>query len=105
MRNRGRNLWMPKLREAEQCASCPFREGNDKAFGGIVRALKKHAGMDEDEGNTVAEARAMAHMDVIGPDGRGDFVCHATAYGPEMRLRASSEHRQCPGATALYKSV
>lgn len=30
----GRQLFLPKYRElAEQCASCPFKDGNDKEWG------------------------------------------------------------------------
>lgn len=100
-----RDAWRPKRKETEQCASCPFRDGNNKEFGAVVRALKKAAGMDPDKGNTVHQARMMVHMDVVGPGGRGDFVCHATAYGPEMKPRDPSEHRQCPGATAAYRKA
>jgi hypothetical protein len=36
---------------------------------------------------------------------RGDFVCHHTAYeGEGMELKTRSQHRQCPGATAWYKT-
>ena len=98
-----RDLWKPKRPEAKQCAGCPFRVGNDKEFGAIVRALKKKAGVTI--GATVQQARAAVYMDVIGPGGSGDFICHSTAYGPGMELRHPSEHRQCPGASELWKKA
>lgn len=100
-----RSLWRPRLEEAKQCASCPFRDDNDKEFGAIVRAIKKASGMPPEHGASVSEARVAVRLDVIGPGGRGDFVCHATAYGPGMKLRAKSDHRQCPGASKAWKKV
>jgi hypothetical protein len=99
---------MPKRSEAKQCASCPFKQGNDKEFGSIVTALRKKADaigmsippLDEE---TVDQARAAVIFDVIGPGGTGDFACHATVYGPGMEIRPESEWRQCPGASEIWR--
>lgn len=99
-----RALWRPKRREAEQCASCPFLDGNNKEFSAVVNAIKTAAGMELKEGQDVAGARRSVRLEVLGRNGQGDFICHATAYGPGMKLRDPSEFRQCPGATAAWKN-
>jgi len=41
-----RALWLPKLKELpEQCASCPFREDNDREFGEVMQRLADSRGL------------------------------------------------------------
>jgi len=99
--------WLPRRREREggQCASCPFLDDNDKAFAGVVNALrrKNHLPDVDPDSEIVESARESMHLDVLF--GSGDFVCHTTAYGPEMSVTPVQEHRQCPGATKLKKET
>lgn len=93
-----RELWRPKFKMLpEACASCPFRDHNDKEFGEKVRSLAEAAGVENPA--TVHEARGRIKSEV---EMNGDFICHGTAYDPKMGVRPSSEFRQCPGAAAHY---
>lgn len=94
-----RQLFRPKLKElSEQCASCPFRNKNHKAWTAVVNRLAEASGV---EPNSPLIARAM----IRGEASRfGDFICHCTAYNPDMTLRDPSEHRQCPGATEWFRT-
>lgn len=97
-----RLLFLPKLAElSESCPSCPFRDGNDEAFGEMVRKLciafcgRYHKGAEE-------IARLRLRFEVSH---RGDFACHHTVYDDDMSLRNEKDHRQCPGATAWFKKM
>ena len=94
-----RDLWTPKRSElAQQCASCPFRKGNDAEFGVIVDKLNRLYSSD----GTVEQVRfSVEHSLEHG----GDFACHLTAYTETMGRRPPHEHRQCPGATAAFKAA
>jgi hypothetical protein len=94
-----RALWRPKRKEVpEQCKSCPFRKGNNKEFGEIIKKLGKSHGVDKP---SVAVARASVKMEATQI---GDFVCHLTAYNPDMTLRPKSKNLQCKGATEWFKA-
>ena len=100
----GRELFRPKLPELkEQCPSCPFRDGNNAEFGAVVARLRRSFGDDTpvtpfDIGYARIEGRKTAML-------TGDFVCHCTAYDKDGKLKPRTEHRQCPGATAMYRSL
>jgi hypothetical protein len=95
-------MWSPQRKAMpEQCASCPFGEDNDDEWLAVCRKLARDNGMDPDEVNH-KEARLNIHIEVSE---RGDFGCHTSAYDVKtMKLRDSSEIKQCPGATAHFKS-
>lgn len=98
-----RSLWRPKRPEVkEQCASCPFREGNDAEFGAVLEKIARS------HGNTTTITPAViqhARLKVIADlQFSGDFVCHHTVYGPGMdEKRDPEERRQCKGATAFFR--
>jgi hypothetical protein len=100
----GRSLWRPKLKEvAKQCDSCPFRDGNDKEFGEYLTKLRNSFGF-------VGPAKPFdilyARRQVTSERRfSGDFACHHTAYHPDMTPRDPSEHRQCPGASKLFREL
>jgi hypothetical protein len=95
-----RALFRPKHKELpEQCVSCPFRKGNDKEFQAIVDKLAAANGEANPAPLTVV--RATIRMDATRV---GEFICHHTAYDADMELKDRSHRRQCPGATAWYKS-
>lgn len=100
-----KNLWRPRYKEREsQCASCPFLKGNDEQFGKIVSKLRQQGGLAKPATKRIiASTRSNLRMEVIF--GNGDFICHATAYGPGMELQPPTEHRQCPGATQLKRAL
>jgi len=97
-----RALWTPKRREVPaQCASCPFRVGNDKEFSGILSKLKAKLGLKPSvKRPEVVAARCQVRMDL---EHTGDFACHHTAYDEAMNERPASEHRQCAGATRWFR--
>jgi hypothetical protein len=94
-----RKLWMPKHREMpEQCVSCPFREGNDAEFQKVLDKLVQSNGggvADVDRARFLIRKDAARH---------GDFICHQSVYDENMDLRDKEHYRQCPGASAHYKS-
>lgn len=95
---RARKLFRPKLAELPvQCASCPFREGNDSEFAAVCEKLAVTGGF---EAQGVSQVRASVKREVAE---HGDFACHGSAYLDGER-RDDSEHRQCPGATQWFKS-
>ena len=99
-----RHLWRPRLPEVKvQCASCPFRKGNGRQFGVIVRKLANQWSTYVKifcEPDT-REARKKVKQDVAR---KGDFACHHTVYNDDMSHKDTSEFRQCPGATEYYRS-
>ena len=102
LRHKLRAMWSPQRKEMpEQCASCPFRDDNDKEWRKVTEKLAESGGVDVDEG-TAIRARFAIHMEVSR---RGDFVCHQSAYDVKdgMREREPHEHLQCPGATKHFK--
>ena len=100
-----RLLFRPKHpQRKEQCASCPFRKGNDEAFEAVVQKLARVEDGEELRGERLkqraVQARTRVHMDVLTS---GDFACHLTVYTPAMQIREDRNHRrQCPGATAAF---
>jgi len=98
-----RALFRPKLPEGTQCASCPFRQGNDAEFKKVVIALKHSAGLKpKATKRDVFLARLRVRGDV---EHRGDFICHRTFYGQDMERLDPALHRQCPGATKAFKGL
>lgn len=92
-----RACWTPKRQQVPQCASCPFRPDNDAEFGAVLTRLNRGVPVTAEQ---IAEARRRVKEDL---QHSGDFVCHGTAYTPDMELRDDSEHRQCAGATEFWK--
>lgn len=91
-----RTMFRPKLPERpRQCASCPFRDGNDREFGEVVDRLASSVGVLPDVAETRRRVRLEANI-------MGDFACHETAYDGAMKLRAMEHRRQCPGATRHF---
>lgn len=82
-----------------QCASCPFRDGNNAEFAVIVNRLRKKAGMRQvlPTSKLVQQARSKVRVETA-MIGTGRFACHHTAYDEDMNVRPLNEHRQCPGA-------
>jgi hypothetical protein len=102
-RPRARDLWKPRRPEAPtQCASCPFRDDNDEAFGAVVKALREKHGITAPvRQGDIAIARFNVRLDVTKC---GEFACHLTVYDPAtMEERPPGERRQCPGATRFYR--
>lgn len=97
-----RSLWQPKFPEvAQQCASCPFRTGNDKEFGEVIARLREKLEMSPTvTANDIRHARFCVRIDAE----HGDFVCHHTAYDAKMNQRPQADFRQCAGATAAYRA-
>lgn len=109
-----RSLFLPKHPECEtQCPSCPFRNGNESAFGDVLNKLRLANNQKPRKGfskiHMAADAKAQIHAEVRF---NGDFVCHHTVYafpanmkrGDKAELRPSDERRQCPGATRFFRS-
>jgi hypothetical protein len=91
----GRKAWMPRMRELPaQCASCPFTDGNDAEFAAVVARL--------DGSPAVARFARLKIRQECSLS--GEFACHGTVYDQAMRVRPRSAHRQCPGASAHYRS-
>lgn len=101
----GTKCWVPKLSEMpEQCSSCPFRIGNNEEFGKIVERLRKKHGVKGRMTNMHVFHARMMIMEDLKRIGSGDFICHSTVYDPSMAARSPGEHKQCPGATAWFRS-
>ena len=98
-----RALWRPKLREVTtQCASCPFKIGNDGECIEIMQKLRVAHGISgKVTKKDLTYFRIRVRMDI---EHTGDFACHHTAYTPEMKLRPVREMRQCKGATTAFKN-
>lgn len=98
-----RRFWMPRMPIlSDQCASCPFREGNDPEFGEVVGKLAATMDLEEvDNQDRTDMARARIKRDCTHS---GEFACHHTAYNEDMSEKPRSEHRQCPGAAEWYKT-
>ena len=96
----GRQLFRPKLKELpEQCASCPFKDGNDKEWGDVHKRLAAASGVEKPLDPRISRWKV---RDEIINGFSGDFFCHGTAYNYDMTRRPMSEARQCPGATKLF---
>jgi len=94
-----RQLWRPKLPEMpEQCASCPFRKGNDVEWAGVIAKLAASGGKSS---VNFEQARKLVKLDInmMG----GEFHCHLTVYNADMTMKPMSEHKQCPGASRYYR--
>lgn len=97
-----RQLWRPKLKEVEaQCASCPFRKGNDTEFGAVIQKLRDKIGMPgKVTKSCVDHSRKAIRIEL---QSSGDFACHHAAYDNDMNERPRTELRQCKGATMFFK--
>ena len=97
--------WTPKRPEVPaQCASCPFRVGNDKEFGEVLQRLK-----DKEAGGPAPKVTkrdiGFARLQIWGDThGWGDFYCHGTVYTPEMQQRPVGEWMQCKGAADAHRN-
>lgn len=79
-----------------QCASCPFRSGNDEELGEVVRRLRKKWDMSQKVGPAdIAHTRKMLRIDAYRA---AEFLFHGSVYDAEMNERPRHEHRGCPGA-------
>lgn len=119
--------WKPVFPEVEhQCASCPFRDGNEKEWAGVVDALKRKSEQSIEAIDRLGQrlvtpdpetcrANVRASIDSKG----ANFVCHGTAisfsggeatFRPGFRDamktdslddvdREGSQLKQCIGAT------
>ncbi len=97
-----RAVWMPRYKELETaCASCPFGEGNDKEWAAKVKQLADKAGEENPADPRMARNRIKSEL-ANAPS--GDFICHGSAYDTEMDRRDMKQARQCPGASAYYRS-
>lgn len=89
----------PKLKPVKtQCASCPFRHGNNAEFGTIVKKVCESSRVKFTK-KKIANARMSIRIEC---NDRIDFACHNTVYESDMSLKDRSEHRQCVGATDFY---
>lgn len=98
-----RTFWRPKRPEVPaQCISCPFRTGNDKEFGDILKKLAIGLNHKRKVGpKTIIAARFRVKMECHE---QGDFVCHGTAYEADVTTqRPVTEQRQCVGATEWFR--
>ncbi len=94
-----RQMWRPKLPEvAVQCASCPFREGNDDEFRAVLKKMLGASVLTE-EGLQDVRDEIKESLQYSG-----DFICHHTALKVGGELRPLQDRRQCPGATAWFRS-
>lgn len=95
--------WQPRIAGCEQqCASCPFRQGNNAEFGSIVERLRKAEGIRGKATRAIIGfARISLFMEL---ETAGDFACHVSVYRPDMTMRDRKEWRQCAGATEVYRS-
>ncbi len=99
-RRQMRQLWTPKRKEMpEQCASCPFRTGNDAEFGLVIAKLCEASG----ERMTAVTADMARFKLKLETETLGDFICHQSAYDKDMAMRPPVDWRQCPGATRHHK--
>lgn len=97
-----RRLWLPKLREVPtQCLSCPFLEGNDTAFGKIVRRIFTTYGLPSRA--PLDTVRRNIRLDLTLIQCSGDFACHNSVYDPKGKMRPRREHRQCLGASKWWR--
>lgn len=98
-----KTLWRPKFCEMpEQCASCPFRIGNNAEFGAVVERLRAAEGIVGTlTKKIVGFARTALWMDAVRT---GDFMCHCTVYDANMQIRPMADWRQCKGATHVYRT-
>lgn len=98
-----RKMWTPQRQEAAaQCASCPFRLGNDQEFAPVVAKLREQAGLKGPVKLLHILGTRLAVFEDLKI--RGDFSCHSTVYNPDMTQKDQSQWRQCPGATKAYKT-
>lgn len=98
-----RPQWTPKRPEVPaQCASCPFRTGNNAEFGAVMSKLSKREGGDGKL--TTGQLVGARIMIMDGCMTMGDFACHGTVYTPDMQKRPEHEWMQCKGATDFYRA-
>lgn len=89
-----------------QCASCPFKDGNDEEWAAVVNKLRVKHGLRpvKVKSRIVKHARTAVRIET-GMIGTPQFACHGTAYDDKANLRPYSEHRQCPGAVEFIKKL
>ncbi len=82
-----------------QCASCPFRLGNEVAFAAFLD------GVDLVQNRSPAEVTAHYRgvSESCTVDGQGNFACHSTVYTANGKERPLHTWKQCKGATAYYR--
>lgn len=107
MRKKMRQLWKPRRQElAEQCVSCPFRDGNTEAWMEILEKLRQSAPPGTKVKKTpinkrdASRARVTVRMDCMTV---GEFACHHSVYDTNMKTKPATEHRQCPGASKFFR--
>lgn len=92
-----------------QCASCPFREDNDKAFGEFVKKVDPPArwtaaslvlGEAHLLAQKVERKRREVREDTI--ESSGSFACHNTAFDRKGEDKPLEKWKQCKGATKFY---
>lgn len=82
-----------------QCASCPFKVGNDAELGAVILGLRKKFGMRETvHAADIKHTRMRLRIDAQSAQ---NFLCHASVYDREMDEKPRHEHRTCPGSLAL----
>jgi hypothetical protein len=90
---------VPMLAEVRrQCASCPFREGNDKELREFL--VNAHICSRTESRKRARRVREEVKRDTLGSD--GDFTCHHSVYTREGKDRPERLHRQCAGATKFF---
>lgn len=97
-------MWRPKFTEVSaQCASCPFKMGNNPEFGEVVNRLRRKDGQAKPATvREVGQAR-LALMMEFEECGHGDFICHGTAYDRDMNQLPRGSFRQCAGASQWWQ--
>ncbi len=89
-----------------QCASCPFRDGNDAEWAAVVNRLRVASGLRPVKAGSKVIKRARTAVRIeTGMLGKPNFACHGTAYDEKMNIRPLREHRQCPGAVEFIKNL
>ena len=89
-----------------QCASCPFRDGNDEEWAAVVNRLRVANGLRpvKTKSKVIKHARTAVRIET-GMLGRPNFACHGTAYDDKMNIRPLKDHRQCPGAVEFINKL
>lgn len=93
-----RKFWVPRRKELEkQCASCPFGNGNDEELANKLESIfPSHGHIAEP-----SVVRERVRQDVYQ---HAEFHCHQTVFTATGDRKPDEGHRQCPGASAFYRS-
>ncbi len=81
-----------------QCASCPFREGNDRELGDFLVGARICSRSNSRK--RVKAIREEVKRDTLAND--GGFSCHHSAYTKDGEDRPERSHRQCKGASKFF---